>query len=807
MRSAAAKLAVSLVVCALAAACQSSGQPLTPCEELDESIDGIVDLSGSEALAQLEELAGVARAQGCPIQEARIYNGRGHFVRLAGHLPESLRLFDQGLKVLAATSGLGRDEQKTAGQVRASIDQNFGATFVRLGMLDVALDRLQRALVLREVYDGSPDQWANLGLQLARVHRLQGRPEEASEAVREGLRPGLAKATRSALWQEQARLDADAERWLKAESALDEALAALSEEDLRSRANIMTDQAELLLLQRHWSAALERVNEALRLAAAWLADDPNLEGHASFVRSVALLRLGRLNEAIQASDRGLSRLASVRDSWSVLSLQYSALRQRFFHHRLDLAAAADDARGAWDVIEGNHARLLTAGLGAPAADPAAEGALIAEIARLRSELLESLEKLDLVEPGAEELVRARREAVFRDRRASKLHLQQRIARAERRHVSLTTPAQASALLGAETLILIYAAGSEQLYLLALDTQHGLAMRAATVSKRVAETWVRVLLRKLDSHQDLEGLELDKTIGQLSHGLLASVADRLAEYRRVVIVADGLLERLPFEVLSDPVTGQPLIESHEIVYVPSLSVFSALRERVTSCSLPSKELIAAGDPVFGKQDGRWPDGLEDPRTDDESWQFPALEAAAREARAIASLYSRSTLLLGRQATRERVLFESPNHRVIHLASHARSDSEAPERSKIALSCLGPEGPVEGSCDLYLEEVTSLPLCGQLVVLSACSTAGGPSVPGEGILGLPRAFLLTGASTVVASHWRVGDDSTANLMESFHRRLRGGESPASALRQAKLELIAHGAEMRQWAPFVVLGDGWQ
>ena len=129
---------------------------------------------------------------------------------------------------------------------------------------------------------------------------------------------------------------------------------------------------------------------------------------------------------------------------------------------------------------------------------------------------------------------------------------------------------------------------------------------------------------------------------------------------------------------------------------------------------------------------------------------------------------------------------------------------PERSKIALSCVDAGHRVVETCDLYFEDVVTLDLCGQIIVLSACETAGGRRLAGEGILGLPRAFLRAGASTVVASLWRVADEPTSELMIAFHRLLRDGEGPAAALRKAKLELIGSGQPASAWAPFVLLGD---
>ncbi len=810
-RSPATKLGAGLWACLLAAAaCQCSSQPLTPCEKLGTTVDAaLLKLGGADTVAGVEQLTRAideAQAQGCPIQEARIHSGLGWLDNRAGRLPESLHRYDAGVKVLAEAS-FGQEEKATAGELQATLEHNRGASLLHLGLLDVALGRLELAQTLRKLYGGNGQKWANLLLQLARVHRLQDRPADAAEAIQEALSLKSQPSTRAALWMERAGLDAEAGRLDDSERALDEAWREVSGADPRARANVIADRAGLELRRQRWAPALELASEALELAEISDTRDLNLQGHANYLRSVALLRLGQLGEAKQAADRGLSRLFSVRDSWSVLSLQYFAWRQKYFRHRLDIAIAARDAAGAWAVIEGNQARNLAAGAGSGAGelDATIEETFADEIARRRFDLLEALERLDLVEPDASEEVRAYLDAVFRDRYMRKLQIDQQIAESQRRAGSPVTPERASELLGEETLALTYAAGSEQLYVLVLGTRHGLELPASAVDLAAVEVAAASLVTALDSRRSSKTDELDAAISELSRHLLEPIADRLAESRRLVIVADGPLARLPFELLRHPGTDQPLIESHEIAYLPSLSVLAVLRERAATCPRPPAELLAAGDPVFGHQDERWPEGVDDLRTDNESLALERLEATAEEVSNVARLYSRSTVLLGSQATRERVLEAAPKHRVIQLASHARSDSEDAERSKIFLSCLGPDGPVMGACDLYLQDVAALRLCGQLVVLSACRTADGRSVFGEGILGLPRAFLLAGASMVVASHWQVSDDSTARLMESFHRHLRGGQRPAAALRRAKIELIASGASPRQWAPFVVLGDG--
>jgi hypothetical protein len=99
---------------------------------------------------------------------------------------------------------------------------------------------------------------------------------------------------------------------------------------------------------------------------------------------------------------------------------------------------------------------------------------------------------------------------------------------------------------------------------------------------------------------------------------------------------------------------------------------------------------------------------------------------------------------------------------------------------------------------------LRLDADLVVLSACRTAGGVIVAGEGLQGLTAPLLEAGARSVVATQWRIGDRSTVQLVDEFYAAMAAGRSVAAALRAAKLAAIRRGEPARDWAAFTVVGD---
>jgi CHAT domain-containing protein len=252
---------------------------------------------------------------------------------------------------------------------------------------------------------------------------------------------------------------------------------------------------------------------------------------------------------------------------------------------------------------------------------------------------------------------------------------------------------------------------------------------------------------------------------------------------LVIVPDEELHALPFAALVDE-RGRFLIEEHELTLAPSASVYLQARDRWRALSATApRDALVVGDPLHRSL-----------------MQLPALPGARDEARRVAALYPEPELLIGAAATRQAVL-AGVGHSVVHIAAHAFANRLLPERSSLALA--GGDGAV-----LYAAEVAALRLpATRTVVLSACATATGPSLAGEGPASLARAFLATGTPAVVASLWPVDDAAATPLLTALHRGLRAGERPAAALRAAQMQMLAAGdpAQRRPsaWATFAALG----
>ena len=187
----------------------------------------------------------------------------------------------------------------------------------------------------------------------------------------------------------------------------------------------------------------------------------------------------------------------------------------------------------------------------------------------------------------------------------------------------------------------------------------------------------------------------------------------------------------------------------------------------------------------------------------------LPASGDEARRVAALYDCKPLL-GEGATEEAVREKLSRASVVHLATHGYFHPQLAMSSGVLLTPADKEpgvGDTENDGALQAWEFgRTLPLRADLVVLSACETGRGERVRGEGLVGLTRALQGAGARSVVATHWKVADESTAELMVSFHEKLRAGLSKDEALRKAMAETAAKPETSHPfyWAPFFLTGD---
>lgn len=324
-------------------------------------------------------------------------------------------------------------------------------------------------------------------------------------------------------------------------------------------------------------------------------------------------------------------------------------------------------------------------------------------------------------------------------------------------------------------------------------------------------------------------ELPAALRELSQLILAPAAAELKK-RHVIVVADGTLNYIPFQVLPAPAgDGGPLVADCEVSNAPSASVLGELREEASRRQPTTKVLAAFGNPVFASsyalhrkdgegqqpaavaelEKGRLVSALRDTGVNGDLAVLGPLFYAKRELKELRDVASDDETFVASDfaATRERLISaDLTQYVILHFATHGLLDTKRPESSGLVLSTVDSDGrPLNGF--VGLRDVYSLRAPVDLVVLSACQTALGKDVRGEGLVGLARGFMYAGASGVVASLWKVEDKATAELMKQFYANmLQKGMPPGTALREAQ-NVIRQNPRWRSpyyWAGFTLQGE---
>jgi CHAT domain-containing protein len=328
--------------------------------------------------------------------------------------------------------------------------------------------------------------------------------------------------------------------------------------------------------------------------------------------------------------------------------------------------------------------------------------------------------------------------------------------------------------------------------------------------------------KLSSPRQLQTLN-----ASLSRILLNPVSKFLAG-KRVLVVGDGALQYIPFAALYHD-RDQLIVTNHEVISLPSAAALAALRKEIQSRPPPAKELAVLADPVFAANDPRVQQRNEPTQTNEDNNtralsaiefgtsmrdvgiknEIPRLPATRWEAIQISKLVppTQQKVALDFQANRAAAIDGSlREYRIVHFATHGLLNNRRPELSGIVLSLVNEGGRSENGF-LQVHEIYNLRLRADLVVLSACRTALGKDISGEGVVGLTRAFMYAGAARVVSSLWEVESKATAELMTRFYRKmLREKLEPAAALRAAQISM-SQDPRWRSpyyWAGFVIQGD---
>ena len=696
-------------------------------------------------MARAESLLRATRAHG---SLARLYSRRSDELQARGRLGEAKVALGQVL----AEATLSRNRNRTANAYGG-----LGMLALRVGDLPTATDWFERAAAF---YDSLGDGEGGLISRQNRAEVLAASGE--LDAAREAFAATLEEAERFDLLEDAVIAHQQLARVAMRRGEWDEAGRQLAAADRKARAhgqdrmtdNLVYDRA-VLALGSGEPAEAERL---LRGFLAGVAPEDRLVRHTARVRlAEAAARQGDLARAegeITAAGREL-------EEWRA-SLGDDELRGYAF---------AATVLGEYDP-QAPTARVLAALAAGGRVDAAFA---LAEQRRARL-LADRLNQADALREGA-----------------------QLAAATAHRARPLSAGEISEALPDSGTAVLEYVAGSEgaptTLFVL---TRAGLQAQVLSSLDTLAPV-IRRLVALLETGGSPDALA--KTLGAT---LLQPAADLLPPgVTRLVIIPDGHLHRVPFDALR-LADGSTAVERWAIGQSPSASLAAALwRKRGGSGSVPDRSrILALGDPAFALElaSATTREGEVFRSAFEAQGGLPRLAGSGEEARAVARYARRSEVRLRDEAS-EAWIKHAPLDRfsVIHLATHALVDESSLARTALALAPGAREDGFLSPADL-----AGLRLDADLVVLSACRTAGGVTVAGEGIQGLAAPLVAAGARSVVATQWRVGDRSTVRLVGDLYDGLARGETVVDALRSAKLAAIRRGAPAGEWAGFTVVGD---
>ena len=808
-------------------------------EEAVTTINLCLVLQGSNRLAEAEACYGdvlpLLRSDGQTRLEGMVLNNLGGVHQTRGEPRAAFAAFERALElhredgrgraetlnnmaVLHRTLGEYEEAVLAYGQVlesqRRSGDRrgegrtlsNMGYAYLQLGEVRRALSFLERALPLRrEVGDrrGEAATLANLGETL---HAL-GRFDEALVRLGEGLEIHRQTGNRSGEAVGLARLaelrfergehaDALAD-YDRAVSLLVELGNRLHESEARAgRAAVLAALGRHDTAREEWKAVL---GEARTVGAR------QLEARAHHGLARLDLAAGRTPVALTEVAAAVEIVESLRADLAPPDLRASflATQREVYELEIEVHMAAGDVAAAFAASERARARtLLDVVRGAGFRGGEQSGRL----AETRRDLERELRAKAALRQQADGEQGPALDAEIDELLARLDNLEAQQRRADPRYGELIRPpevtlAAVQAELEAGTALIEFALGSRKSFLWWVTADAAEAVELAPrASLEAAVRRAHEALRSPASGE--EGRESLAALGEL---LFSALGDRLAGCGRLVVVPDGALHYVPFAALAAPGSAEPLVESCEIVHLPSAAVLAAQR-RDEPPRRPASGVAVVADPVFSAADSRLPGAAAERGADDET-SLPRLRFSRREAEAIAGVVPSGEALLALDFDADRKLVVDgglDDYRIVHFATHGILDDRHPALSSLVLSRVDREGREQPGL-LSLRDVYGLDLGAELVVLSGCETALGREVRGEGLVGLTRGFMHAGAPRVVASLWRVEDRTTARLMERFYAALLAeGRGPAAALRQAQREIRSRHPDPWFWAPFVLQGE---
>lgn len=787
--------------------------------------------------------------------EAESINNLGSVEWYLGENQKALDLYNQSLKLIQLTNDK---------VMEGIIHHNLGSVYDLLGEYETAIYHYQLGLELQK---GVPFGEVHALIMLARAYNSLGNTNEAltnynrALVIADNLKNNLVKTT---ALQHMAAIFTNLNDNEKAKEYYTESIA-LSESsgDTTAKAIAYAGLAKLDYMEERYDVALKKYDIALTLIKQ--VKDIETELNVIYGIAAAEYKTGNLKNSERNIKNAIEVIEKNRIKFDTPEIKSAYFATKNDYYSLYISLLMDYfqktknvkySEKALEINEKWHARSLLDILGESQItshniNNKEDKSLMLKKDTLEKLLRSKIEKeIEIISVGysGEELSKHKNEIIKLKSDLTSVESEIRKNKSQFGQYKNSKPLTAQDirnLVNDNTLILSYHIGKENSYVWGITSRSmeavslGNSAEIISLSKKIhialaaRATWLdfedEEVRNQRIAQADKDYLGL---LQQMTKIILKPLSGLFRECKKIVIVTDGNLNYVPFSTLSSPNSLEdsenyvPLITTHEITTIPSVSSISIMRQQPTRQIKDIVSVAAFADPIFT---------FDDPRI--EKIQKPINEKPPEETLAYTNVQraiGKMSVFRGAELTRLRwtrnEVMElkklSPNSKIwldgkatlselmkvnnydfdiLHLASHGVFNLAQPELSGIVLSLLDKNGN-KIPCFLSGKDVLNLK-APQIVVLSACSTALGKDVPGEGVVGLAQAFMCAGAKKVVTTLWNINDQATSELMKEFYANLLIKKmSVGESLRQAQLHMFQTQQYKHPyyWSAFTVQGE---
>jgi CHAT domain-containing protein len=834
---------------------------------------GATSQSAELSLTAIEKYRSISDKQG----EAYTLMGLGDIYTVLGETEKAVQIFSESLKI---------SRENKIETVEADVLRKLGDLYADFKDYDrAAIYYKQSADIIM--------QFSNLSLSiplnnLGKIARYKNENESALEYFQKALetvrreehRFGTTKSSEANYLNNIGRTQYELGRRDKAIEALTESLSIS-----RQIVNKDAQAATLRFLGKiHFESgeiekSLEFFNQSLEIYRA-TEDAQNIAETLLFLAK-AEMKKGSADAAQSKTEEALKLIEAVRRGVQTAELRdsFSAGLQDFYEFYVGilmrkyekdknethsaLALQANErarARGLLNLLTESNANIREG----------MDATLLQKETELKNLLSVRLENLTKVLSGKSKAEDAEKLKIEIEQiRSEYEQIQAKIRISSPRYSALTQPktldlkAIQTEVLDDDSVLLEYSLGEEKSYLWIVsknDFQTIELPAKAVIEKSARQFYESLTARNKEIKFETSAERNDRIFiadsdaGKYSRELSAKILAPAAPFlknKRLLIVADGALQYIPFAALQVQNSkfkvqswenqkkysngqrtadgGQFLIETNEIINLPSASVLAVLRNETSNRKLAAKTLAVLADPIFDKEDERFQKiaGKNKPKTDfvavskklTRSGEFsatrdgldlPRLPFTRREADLISAnvAENKREKLLDFAANKTSAMSAGlSDFQYVHFATHGFINNENPGLSGIVFSMIDETGK-DTDGFLRVGDIYNLKIPAEMVVLSGCRTGLGKEIKGEGLIGLTRGFMYAGAKRVTVSLWDVNDEATSVLMARFYKEMLGEKklSPAAALQQAQISLIKNNQWSNPyfWSTFVLQGE---